>query len=436
LGTAGLARAARLSGGVITRRDRQGRIIERLDSMKNFEARFLRAGYSSGEGAGMIGQIGGQGWGLGGGAAERLLSATHGGLGNAVGLYGLGAQFGGGTASAAGKYFGALQGMFGGRTGVDVTAASGLLGAGQAAMMSGNFMGGNGLGFLQTLLDAGMTGTAGGDMRRAAQVQAGMGLMGNKLAGGTDPLQQALNWSAALQAAPGAGVTAHRALAGMDLATRMDILRTGKVGGALADAGVTADMVRNYANTQTSTDLSRFVEDKKSGIGEAVDRFRGAGGLSYLKGMSGKDREREIQRLGFAYAQTTGASQDAAQGMFWNMASELGFLPRSRGPGARQSFSKDSLYGTALESQAGFVAGDARTLGEGEEEFKAGARGMGRNYAASEAARRQGQRSAAADRVEDAAGQVANALMGLVAALKQTSPKQGPFRAQPNGRPL
>lgn len=432
LGSAGMARGLRTSGGVIKVRNKQGQIIYEGDSLKYREGRATKAGYSTGEEAGMIGQIGAQGYGLGTGAAFRLLSATHGGLVNAASLYGLGAQFGGGTAAGAGGYFGAIQSMFGGRRGTDVTAASHLLGTAQSAMTGGNFTGfgpGAGLGFMQTLMDAGMTGTPGGDMVRSRQVIGGLGLMGTKMAGGIDPLQQALNYSAALQADPNLGITGASALMDADPATRMEILRTGKVPEWMRASGVDADTFKKYVNAQTSTDLARFMEDKPTEIGAAVGRFRTAGGISSLAGLSGKDLVSEIEKLARGHQRTTKGKLEDSMGMFFNQASEAGYFPKSSGKGARQTFSKDTVYGVSLDAQGNIMMSDGTTIGKNEAGYKQAAATLPENVKASERAREQGQSGAGVEKVEDAAGRVANALMGLVNALKAASPDPGPRRA-------
>jgi hypothetical protein len=430
IGDLSLSRAARISGGVGRRRDGTP-----FDTVKMFEARAAHGGFGSGELAGMIGQIGGVGWGLGGGAAERLLSAQHGGLGNAVQLYGLGAQFGGGTARGAGRFFSGLQGMIG-RGGVDVTAGAQIFGAGEGAMTAGNFSGfgaGGGLGFMQTLADATMSGTAGGDMLRARQVQGGLGALGNVASGGVDPLQQALNMSAALKAMPGGSYAAHRALMDMDPATSSEILRTGKLPDWMESSGVKFRDVKAFIEAQGGASMVARIPDKMvkgTALEGTLSRFREAGGVGYIKSLKGEDREREISRVSRLYNLSGMGTLDATKGMVRLQLARAGG-PVARGRGAHQSVSGDSARAEAAGKAGEFLENEANVLGAEDAATRAGIGAMKKTYDAAEGARKTGQRFAGAEDPDQAIAGVAVALEQFVKSLRNVAGPKPPARGGP-----
>jgi hypothetical protein len=322
-----------------------------------------------------------------------------------------------------------MQGLLG-KGGMDVTAGSRVLGAAGQAMDAGNFLGFSGqagLGFMRNLASATMTGTPGGDMLRSQQVIAGMGTMQQMMSGQTDPLQQALNWSAAMKAAPGGGYAAHTALTDMDLATRSQILATGEVPTWMRDSGVTSEMVRSYVGAQTGTALARFTPGMGAGkeLGEAVGRHKAAGGLGYLKDFQGNKGE-ELMRLARAISLTRGTTMGAEYGALHMQLAEAGMGPEVAGEGARQSASMDSVYGTGAKAGGILKGMKAKRFGELEKKLRSDLL-TPIEFEEYERLRQESQGAAGGDSPEEAIKNVAQALDMFVKSLKNVG--GGAYRA-------
>lgn len=418
LGRAQLLRAGGMGGGnVRIGSKRFGYTMS--DQFSQLRARALDAGYSEGDLVGAMQEMSGaSGRGNMHAGTGSLLSAKAGGLGNASSIIGVGAQFNGGIRGGLGL-LGGVQGMIG-RGGTDVTAASSLTGLGAGMMTAGNFSGG-GAGLMSTLLGAGFSGgNPSEDMRLARAVGSGVGALGNVMSGGVDPLQQALNASAALQAAPNAPYSAKFALQHMDPAQRAEFERTGKVPTSLSAMGVSKGMMEKYISVQTGTSFSRISGSMVGGpAGAAVARFKKAGGFGYMKGMSRGAREAEIKALAPALQMAGGApSLEAAEGSIRFQMAAAGILNPGKGKGARDPYSQKTATGAAntaaaiqesMEGQKHAAAGDLykRTF-EGAPEAQVG----------SEAARRTSQRGVATGDVGEALDTVSKALTAFVAAIR------------------
>lgn len=248
----------------------------------DLEAAANRAGFDIGAVASMNQQLAAvagrrlMGGGLG------LLGMQTGGLSNVAKLYGVGAQFSGGGAAVGGRAFlNAIQGAGIGRGGVDITAGAQIADLVSAGMMTGNFSG-TGISAMQGMMAAGYTGAPGGDMRAARMMGAGLSVLGQNMAGGTDPLQRGINVLAANRAAPGAGHYARQALMGIEPMQLIDILRGKDFPRYLADQGVTLPMIQAYVGTRGKFQFSRYISEAGAGtaVGAAVARARAAGGAA------------------------------------------------------------------------------------------------------------------------------------------------------------
>lgn len=388
-----MSRALGISGGVRNRIEAKdvweqgagygGRTVTRLsnkpiDSLGELQARATRSGFDLGDFSSIRQQIAAKaGRGSMYSNNESLLSAQAGGLGNAVDVYGMGAQLAG--RGGAGGYFNKIQGMFGGAGGLDVTAASGILGSAQGMIQGGNFLGGGkdaGQGFIQTLMNASMGGGGAGDMYQSRIVQAGLANTANRDAGGIDPLQGVINRAAALKAAgPDANSTTLSALQGLSTASRLDIMGGGKLAGVYRSAGLTEDMVRKDQQARNASNLARFVENGggggDTGIAKEVAKYRAAGGIGYIKGYSAKDQKAAKERLGLGL-QLSGAAEslEAGIGTFDVEAASLGIGKKSHGPGAKRSDTGDSIYGSANVAKAKMELDEAEARAKDEHSIK------------------------------------------------------------------
>jgi hypothetical protein len=377
LGDTGLARAAHLSGGnrnikvnnplIAGLLGVKHGVLAPFDTVRLFQAQSLAAGYSDSERIGARHELAGAA-GMGFfGYGDSILGAKAGGLHNVAQILGAGSQFGGGSWSAAKRFLGrggtggfGIQSMIG-RGGVDITAGANIASLGMGLMNAGQFMGsgapGSGLGIMRTLMEATSTGTIGGDMRMANIVQSGVGALGNMMSGGIDPLQKAMNASAALQAAPGGTVMLKDALMRMDPAQMMEFMRTKHVPPELASVGVTPQIMEKYIAAQNRTAFARVTSSMTGGgssaTGAAMERYRKAGGLGYLKGSSRKAVEAEMRDLapGAVFA---GLAKDNMSGLGYmrTLAASQGLLGSLKGRGAGDSVSKTSARAASLGAQS------------------------------------------------------------------------------------
>ncbi len=359
---------------------------------------------------------------------SSLLSAQAGGLGNIAQLRAAGSQYNGGD---FGGFERNIQGRIG-RGGVDITAASQITGMG-AGMMQGQFSG-TGVGLMSTLLDAGFTGNGAGDMRMARAIGSGVGAMGNMMSGGIDPLQKALNASAAMSAAPGASQATKNALMSMDPGTAMDAIKNGRVPENLKNMGVTMSMLQKYVQTQDQTAFSRVSPEMMAGTktGAAVAAYKAAGGLGFLAGKSKTEINSTLRALAPGLRMAGGASTDeAALGRLQLEASMGGLLGRGRGRGAHSAAAMHNKDGSATIERAVTAKEAQKTAVEGQQ---VGADGklivesvanMGENETANERARKTGQKAIAGASPEEAANGVAVALQVFISSIKGLAAQAG-----------
>lgn len=348
-------------------------------SQGRFEAAALRSGFEASELAGGRGQLGSiAGRGLMGGAGS-MLSAQYGGFHNAADIIGLGAQYGlpgrNGKVNPMGLFNTAqYHGM--GKGGVDATAGSHISGIVASLMGSGNFLGSDGNALMMGMMSAGRSGSTGGDMLRASQMQGGVNTYGNLLAGKTDNLQQGINMLAA-QGSGAEGWYAKKALMGMGVGEMTSALRTGKVSASLADQGVDIGMVRRYKESQDSYAFSRYMDGEGAGTaaGRSVAGVKAAGGVNaYLKTIKGtKNREDEIRRLGGALAAVNGGTLNEQIGSIYaGMAGDKELAPDVKSKGAWKPGMKGTATGDvyehrakAVEEQDAYVAKENTSIRQG-----------------------------------------------------------------------
>jgi hypothetical protein len=418
IGDLGLSRAAGISGG-LTRLGKGGPAI---DSVSLLKATAMGAGYDPGEWVGAMQQMAGTaGRGFLHRGTHSLLSAQSGGLGNAAQLLGVGAQFNGGGFAGGQKFLGGIQGGIG-RGGVDVTAGAQVLNTGMGMMTAGNFSGG-GSGLMSTLLDATFTGSTGGDMRAARTVQGGLGAEGAMMSGGIDPLQKALNASAAMQAAPNAPIIAKDALMNMDPATMAEFMRTKQVPVELASVGVTKEMMEKYVSAQNRTAFARVTDRMTGGegtaTGAAVERYRKSGGLGYLKGQSREDVDKEIGLLAPGLKFAGGASSlDDAKGRLLFEAATQGVRRGGRGRGAHESTGAGTARMTAAGSQALFEAKEGFQNAADDKVIKTATNAMIHTESRLEDARKESIRAMSSGDPSFAIKGVAEALTNFVTSIR------------------
>ncbi len=359
---------------------------------------------------------------------SSLLSAQAGGLSNIAQLRAAGSQYNGGD---YGRFERNIQGRIG-RGGVDITAASQISGMG-AGMMQGQFSG-TGVGLMSTLLDAGYTGNGAGDMRMARAIGSGVGAIGNMMSGGIDPLQKALNASAAMAAAPGASQATKNALMSMDPGTAMDAIKNGRVPENLKNMGVTMTMLQKYVQTQDQTAFSRVSPEMMAGTktGAAVAAYKAAGGLSFLAGKSKTEINSTLRALAPGLRMAGGAATDeAALGRLTLEASMGGLLGRGRGRGAHGAGAiknKDgslTIEGAVSSDVARNTAEEGMQVGADGKLIVGGIANMGTNKTANERARRTGQAAISGASPEEAANSVAVALQVFITSIKGVASSVG-----------
>jgi hypothetical protein len=348
LGDTGLARAARLSGSFY----RNPRTGAYGDTVSDYLARATEMGISGGERAAMSRRLAGTaGWGFFG-HGDSLLGPEAGGLGNAAGIYGLGAQFGGGGWSSASGFMRGFQGQIG-RGGLDVTAANRVSELIGSMMQGGGFGGGTGAGLRNALLEAASGGTPGWDMRGARMLAGGMGALGKTTTGTGSPLDQALNWSAALNIG-GLNYGGAARFAHMNPETLLDIMRGGGVNPALAKLGINQASTQQYMRNRGASLFAGTINDAGFMGKDAQAAFqafqRSGGNTHYMRGMSAKQRsEAESGLAAVAMARDTSLSPEQAQSEIRLLEGAWGDLPGLKGAGAGDSVSRNSVRAKALK---------------------------------------------------------------------------------------
>ncbi len=376
----GLGRMGGYSGGIDPR--------TRLDRMDVLDARLAAQGYNLSEYMSARRNLGGTaGWGYRGALGTQAISMGYGGFSGAEGLFGMGAQFGGG-AGGGHAMINAIQSSIGGGGGMDVTAGSNMFGGlMQSAMGSGNFgFGMNPQVAMQALAAMGATGETGGDMRMARILQGGMGSWGNRLSGGIDPLQQALNVSAANVGMGGAEWGAKSAVMGLGPTEMLSILRggPGNMPSYLTDVGASYGDVSGYHRAQQNT---MFARNWQGQFGEgtaaagALSGIQGAGGdwVSYIKGRMGTkghgSLESELSPLASVLKAGQGGSAETNMGdLMAQLAGDESFAPFLKAGGAHaagraaRDIASQGAEGEMKMSDAKYIAGK---LGDLINEIKA-----------------------------------------------------------------
>lgn len=352
LGDTGLARSARISGSFYKTKD--GRFG---DSVQDYMARATEMGISGGERAGMahrLAQAAGQGFF---GHGDALQGPEAGGLGIAAGLYGAGGQFGGGGWGGASSFMRNFQHQIG-RGGLDIGAANSVGSAIMAAMQGGNFGGGNGQAFSSAMLQMASNGSTGGDMLGARQATAGLGAFGNVLAGGSSPLDKALNWSAAIRTG-GIPWSARAKLASMDPATLIELMRGGdkNISPVLRNLGITSANTMEYMKLRGPSLFAGVLDDDRfmtAGMRSTFHAFQASGGNThFMRGMKKDQRaQAESALAAVAMARNGSLTLDQATGEVRAIEAAFGDLDPLSGHGAGDSVSRKSPRAQALRMQA------------------------------------------------------------------------------------
>jgi hypothetical protein len=277
-------------------------------------------------------------------------------------------------------------------------------------MTSGNFLGGGaGMGLSSVLLEAAAGGGGYGDMLGARQVQMGVGANDRFMSGGIDPLQKALNASAALSVAGNSPYSTKHALMGLDTASQLDIIRTGKVSKTLASMGVDARLVQKYTAEQDRMAFARVSDSMLTGTQRSqLAQYRKHGGL--WKGA-------DLETLSGVLSLGTGDSPEAALGRLRIQAAR-GRLGDLAGRGAGRSSSAKALSRIAMGEQGGVGADQARFEGENLGTLTGGVKGARGVAGGLDAAGNSAQRAAAGGDLGAAVSTIAADLQHFVSLLQ------------------
>ncbi len=427
-GTLGMARSSGISNRLRSVVDAGGNRA-RMSGTSLLETRALHAGYETGEMIGGFQEMAGTvGRGFMHKGTESLLSAKYGGLTNVAQLRAMGSQYNGGSYGAFEKN---IQGRIG-TGGVDITAGSQISGIG-AGMMAGGQFAGTGMGLMSTLMDAGFSGQgSAGDMRNARQMSGGVGAMGALMAGSIDPLQGALNASAAMRAAPGSPYQTHYALQHMDPATMMDAIRNEAVPPELAQAGVTLPMLKKYVGNQNSTKFATISESMLTPGGQSLlAKYKQAGGLGFLKGKTKTEINASLRGLS-TIMQMGGRAPDNASALsaLRLQAATDGVLVGGKGKGAHSAAAlKGTVEGASMDNQAREKAEEGMLNGGDNELATDGIRNMGGNKKALQLGRKYGLNGInGSGNMEQAVEAAAAALMILANSIKTSRSGSGAGR--------
>jgi hypothetical protein len=359
--SAGMLRSIGMGGGNVRVGGRNGHDLEQAGYI---QARADAQMRDVGEyGAAFSALSGSAGRGLAG-HYESVLGPQTGGLSNVAQILGLGAQFGGGGWNGASAFLGrgnnargrggyGVQGMIG-RGGTDVSAAVGLTGIGGGMMNSGALLEGGG-GVMETLLAAGYTGTAGGDMRMSNAMAGGVAAQTRMMNGSIDPLQQALNASAAMKAAKDAPYGAKWAMMHMDPAQKAEFQRTGRVPSDMLGMGVTDKMLKSFLSLQTGGMFSRVSSSMVGGkAGAELAKFKKSGNnFEYLRGKSLDEIQNSAKLLAPVLHMAGGADTNAAAltSIRFSLASSK-ILTGGKGHGAHDTMRRNTAQAVAAGAKA------------------------------------------------------------------------------------
>lgn len=377
-GNAGMLRSLGMGGGNVRVGGRNGHDLEQAGYIQaRADAQMRDVGEFSSAFAGLSGSAG---RGLAG-HYESMLGPQTGGLSNVAQILGLGAQFGGGGWNGASALLGrgnsgktrgyGVQGMIG-RGGTDASAAVGLTGLGGNMMNSGALMEG-GAGVMQTLLAAGYTGTPGGDMRMSNLMGSGVAAHGSMMNGSIDPLQQALNASAAMKAAKDAPYGAKWAMMHMDPAQKAEFERTGRVPTDMLGMGVTDKMLKSYLSLQTGGMFARVSSSMVGGkSGAELAKYKKSGNnFEYLRGKSLDEIQNSAKLLAPVLHMAGGAPTTAgALGSIRFSLASSNILTGGKGRGVHDTMRRNTAQARAAATKAELGVQDAAKNADAAEEQK------------------------------------------------------------------
>jgi hypothetical protein len=375
-GNIGSINASRTSGN--TMRDKNGNIIG--NSFNEFQRRAMNDYWDPEQVAGMMGQLS-QPLGRrlsGQGIAEKILGLNVGGFGSSANVFGAGSQFGRTNRAGGNALTSVFQGLTGagvkrGTQALDISAGSAIGSMVAGSMTGGNFMGPSGEGFAETALNAAYAGgNAGKEMRLARAMPSGLAAMDSFASGSLDPLQGAVNMSAALKVAGNMPWETKKLLMSLDSASLMDILAKGKIPMSLLHTGITVPMVREYVSSRNGMAFARVNDTmltpehasianayRKGGIKEALKGFK------TVEGKTGA-----LADLANAMRTSTGHSFEADYTMFRLEAAGAHLLGGVRGRGAGRSVSKKSPYAAPAPAQGANAHDVGEYAGAHEGELK------------------------------------------------------------------
>lgn len=300
-------RAQRVMGIRGFERDKSGQYVNQYGDL---QAQLMAGGYDVSEYMGAFqGLRSAAGSRFAGRNAYTAMAAQAQGFGDFAGLMATSARVGQGANLA----FGAIGG------GVDKSAGIML---GQAMLGSGFDIRGTttGEGAL-TAAQAGMGFTGGaGDFNLAQRASAGLEFGGRLTGGQLDPLQQARNLVTAIGVDPSGGTYAQDYLAnGMSLKQQLDMAHTGQLTATARALGIDQGMIKQQLGGTMSSVFERFADTgENTPMAQAVRNFRKSGmsATDYLQSLRGtKGGAEQIEQLGVAFAQVTGAGEEEGVGL-------------------------------------------------------------------------------------------------------------------------
>jgi hypothetical protein len=187
--------------------------------------------------------------------------------------------------------------------------------------------------------------------------------------------------------------------------------------------GVTKDMMITYLATQTSTMFSRVSNSMVGGpAGDALKRYRAAGGFGYMKGWSKGQVDKENALLAPVLHMAGGASSSgSAMGSIrFQEASLGGILMKPKGHGAHDTIRRNTAMAWAGAAKGELGAQEAAKNADDADKMKAAYAASPAAETAQDSTRKLAQRSLqpGAD-VQGAIEGVSSALTAFVSALKR-----------------
>src|ERR1700690_3946547 len=340
--------ASRTSGNVIFDKKTGKPINTDYDLVKSkLQQRGWDPGQIFGAMSGLSSQLGRRLSGTG--VATQITDMGIGGFESAAGVYSAGSQFGLGAAGGN-SLTGAFQGLtgrgFGKQNALDISAGSSIGKMVAQQMTGGTWAGSSGEEFAKIALNAAYAGgETGTEMRNARMLPSGLESLNRVASGSLDPLQTAINMSAADQVAGNLPWATRQKLMSLSDESLMDIAKGKKpLPLSLAGTEVTRELIQQYVKTRNYGDLARTGGQLTNEEQAENDAYNAAGGVGYLKKFkSGIERERHINILANARQVGNGESFEANYGAIRLKASAEGLLGGVRGHGAHRTISSKSL---------------------------------------------------------------------------------------------